>query len=286
MGAPADLPDLRDHALLRQLAQPARHASRTREQPPRHGVGENSFNLWKEGTNLGIFLPQFHGREHLNVALWMQALTEKHRDTLFAFDYGFWGQETDYPYAKRKHFLAAYDFNLSSQIHGIKKIVEEGLLIFENIFGYRSKSFIAPNFVWDPGIESTFKDCGVTYIQSQRKQLIPVHANTKYEKSEHFIGQMNAHEQTYLVRNASFEPTSDRRLDWVNLCLRDISRAFFWKKPAIISTHRVNFIGSIEYENRNLNLALLTQLLKGLMKKWPDVEFKSSNELGDIITTS
>ena len=43
----------------------------TLKRYPKH---EKSFELWQQGIKSGIFKPQFHGREHLNVARWMQAL--------------------------------------------------------------------------------------------------------------------------------------------------------------------------------------------------------------------
>jgi len=246
---------------------------------------QNSFNLWKEGIKLGIFKPQFHGREHLNVALWMAALAKKHGDTHLAFKYGFWGHETNYPDAKRKHFMAAYDFNINSQLKGTKEIIKQGLQIFEDLFGYRSDSAVAPNFIWDPEIESTFSEYGVKYIQSQRKQFVPINNSRNYRNLPHYIGQRNSNSQIFLVRNAIFEPSSNTNIDWVSLCLRNISNSFFWKKPALISTHRVNFIGSIISENRKKNLTLFAGLLKEIIRRWPDVEFKSTDQLGEIILT-
>ena len=47
-----------------------------------------SFDLWKTGQEAGVFKMQFHGREHLNVGLFMRALQEKNDDVLFAFGLG------------------------------------------------------------------------------------------------------------------------------------------------------------------------------------------------------
>jgi hypothetical protein len=85
------------------------------------------------------------------------------------------------------------------------------------------------------------------------------------------------------VRNAYFEPFSDPSIDWVGSCLKDISKAFFWKIPAIISAHRVNFIGAIVPENRENNLMLLNRLLGSVLKTWPEVEFMTSDQLGTIM---
>ena len=35
---------------------------------------ERSFELWKQGMRAGMFQPQFHAREHLNVGRWMHFL--------------------------------------------------------------------------------------------------------------------------------------------------------------------------------------------------------------------
>src|SRR5690606_22010632 len=98
-----------------------------------------------------------------------------------------------------------------------------------------------------------------------------------------FQGQQNDLGQYYLVRNARFEPSSNPNKDWINSCLKEIETAFFWKKPAIIETHRVNFIGFLNPKNRDGNLKLFNQLLKEIIKRWPDVEFKASDELGNLI---
>jgi hypothetical protein len=71
----------------------------------------------------------------------------------------------------------------------------------------------------------------------------------------------------------------------VNTAIRQIQTSFFWGKPAIISTHRLNYIGSIEKSNRSKNLKLLKTLLKEIVKRYPEVEFLSSDKLGDIITS-
>ena len=90
--------------------------------------------------------------------------------------------------------------------------------------------------------------------------------------------------QKYTVRNAFFEPSlRSKNFDNVKNCLLQIENAFFWKKPAIISSHRVNYIGRINKKNRQSNLIMLKELLSQIIRKWPEVEFLSSDELvGDI----
>jgi len=82
-----------------------------------------------------------------------------------------------------------------------------------------------------------------------------------------------------LSRNGLFEPSLDQNIDWVDKCLESINIAFRWNKPAVIGTHRLNFIGSIDPNNRDRNLKMFDELLKKIITKWPDVEFISSKDL-------
>ena len=121
------------------------------------------------------------------------------------------------------------------------------------------------------------KYIGVSKIQKEPQGL------GKIKRKLHWLGQRNAFGQTYITRNAFFEPNAPGK-DWLNTCLSEISNAFMWKKPAVISTHRTNYIGSLNSENREHSLELLDQLLSKVIKQWPDVEFITSTELGHIIS--
>jgi hypothetical protein len=59
--------------------------------------------------------------------------------------------------------------------------------------------------------------------------------------------------------------------------------AFLTRKPAVISMHRLNFMGSLVEQNRMDNLKLFEKLITKLLLKWPDIEFMTTDELGDLI---
>jgi len=71
-------------------------------------------------------------------------------------------------------------------------------------------------------------------------------------------------------------------MDWVSFTMKQVEAAFRWGKPANISSHRVNFAGHINPENRKEGLAQLKNLLDKIVKKWPDVEFMSSENLAKL----
>lgn len=255
---------------------------RTLERYPHHA---NSFSLWKEGIRNGVFYPQFHGREHFNAGQWIQALQEKNKDILLAFELGMAGIFPKENPSEGNKYMVALDHASEEERDRQIEILREGLKIFAELWGHGSRSFIAPCYVWDKTVEPALKESGVDYIQGGLFQHLPLTSGNKRKKKFHYTGQRSESGQTYTIRNCSFEPASSR-IDWVDFCLDQINTAFRWGKPAIISMHRINFIGSVDSHNRDKNLKLLSRLLKAVLQKWPDTEFLNSEELGDAIVKS
>ena len=76
-----------------------------------------------------------------------------------------------------------------------------------------------------------------------------------------------------------FGPSLKLTSDPVCECLKRINISFQMKKSAIIGSHRLNFIGTLNKNNRTTNLKLLGELLKQIITKWPEVEFMNSDRL-------
>jgi hypothetical protein len=234
--------------------------------------------LWKEGNSIRIFHPQFHGREHVNVIRWMNALREKTPEIMFTFD-----NKTTFSGDGDYNFMEVLDYNTTEDLAQMKESLAEGLDLFEKIFGFRSKSFIPPCYTWHSDLEEILYANGVKYIQGLVVQLIPTGSFGNYRKKYHFIGNRNSIGQYFLIRNCFFEPSLSKISDPVGECMSRINTAFRWRKPAVISTHRINFIGTLDEKNRSNNLKLFDDLLKHIIKNWPDVEFMTSDQLGDLI---
>ncbi|NLA49408.1 MAG: hypothetical protein GX876_08100 [Bacteroidales bacterium] len=243
--------------------------------PGRNGV----ISLWKSGNEEGVFHPQFHSREHVNVPRWMEALNRRSQKIMVAFD-----NETTFSGEGDYNFMEVLDFNSRDDLAFMKESLIEGLDLFEDMFGYRSLSFIPPCYTWDSEIEETLHLNGVRYIQGLFVQSVPTGTFYNYRKKYHFLGNKNIHGQYYLIRNAFFEPSLSKISDPVGECLQRINIAFKLHKPAIICTHRINFMGELDPRNRDNNLELFRQLLDSILKAWPNVEFMTSDKLGDIIS--
>ena len=101
-----------------------------------------------------------------------------------------------------------------------------------------------------------------------------------------YNGKKNEAGQKYVVRNCVFEPYLDdcsRNSGAVAGCLKNIEAAFWMHAPAIISTHRVNFVGGLESSHRDDSLNELRSLLQEIIKRWPDVEFMDGTKMCDTV---
>lgn len=239
--------------------------------------------LYRTGIKEKLFKPQFHGREHIHTDHWIQALCDRDVKLREVFEYGMFTYYKGQGSNCKKEFLDAFGTYNKKQLASLDLKLKEGLDLFEKIWGYRSKTIIAPCYIWSRNSERSFYKYGIKLIQSSQCQKEPLINKRKYNFIRRFTGQKNSYGQVYSIRNVTFEPVSDPNIDWVDKTLKEISTSFFWKKPAIISTHRVNFVGGINTSNRDQNLFLLKELLNRIIKKWPNVEFLSSDQLAELI---
>lgn len=245
----------------------------------RYYPGNSPFSLWKEGIGKGVFHPQLHGREHINVPMWLNSLRQNHPGARKAFDEGVFSFIVDKKIDKRVKNTSSYYYLNEDEFEFAKHSIMEGAALFRKLFGFESKSFIAPSYIWDERIEEVLASVGVKYIQGIVQHF--------YHGKRHFnfLGKKNKYEQIFLNRNASFEYSQRQSFDWIDDCLKNIEIAFRWRKPATISTHRLNFIGALDVRNRDENLIKFKALINKIQQKWPDVEFMSSDELGELITS-
>jgi len=245
----------------------------------RNKKADRVLNLYKEGINSGLFYPQFHGREHVHVHHWLDSLNSNDLYSLEAFQHNMFTVSRSYESTCKAEFLDSFAIYSDAQEEFILDSISDGLNIFESVWNFRSTTAIAPCYTWDGAVERALAKGGVSCIQSGRAQIIPLIDKGKYKLGYHSLGAQNHLNQCYLVRNVYFEPATNESVDWVDNTLLNIEKCFERKVPAIVSSHRVNYIGSIRPSNRDRNLGLLKRLLMSIVKKWPDVEFVTSANL-------
>ncbi len=234
----------------------------------------NALELWKEGMGHGIFMPQYHGREHVNIKPWLEHLRNGHEGVIKAFDYQVFGVNFVNLGLRKKNFQAAWDFYDKKDETSVVDSILEGYDMFENYFGFRSKTAIAPSYTWTKKMQIELKAKGVEAMQGIIVQKRPPSSSTAYNKKYHI-----RHSGSYQMRNVFFEPSLMGKNNVVEHALKRISDAFTMGHPAIVSAHRLNFVGGLSLRNRKENLKLLHELLIRVKKRWPDIEFRGAQDL-------
>ncbi len=256
---------------------------------PRFFPNEKPLEMWKEGLDKNLFYPQFHGREHVNVALWLEKLQRNDEIFIKAFEEKCWGISNDILANTTKSVQASFDFTRNEELFFMKESITDGLQIFKRLFGFSSESFIPNNYIWPVELNETLELNNVRVMQGMKYQLLPKPlGETKRKKIRRYNGQLVGEQNPILqiVRNVQFEPSllpPNEKEYALSRCLEQIQTAFLFRKPAVISMHRINFCGTLSKENRISNLKLFDQLLGEIIRKWPDVEFMTTIELSRII---
>lgn len=255
----------------------------TLKRYPKH---DNVFNLHKEGIEKKLTYPVFHGREHLNVQRWLRLLKQGNKSVLLAFKHGLCSPMFGINNEPLGELPAAFELELTSDLDYQKDIISEGLDKFEKIWGFNARYFVPPNGPFNNSLENELYKGGVEYILGTKKQREPM-GNGIYKTRLHSLGMKNHYGQTYLTRNAHFEPgiiEGELYKNAIENGLSVINRAFRWNKPAVISSHRINYLGFLNSQNRENGLRKLDLFLKQVIKQWPEAEFMTSVELGDLIS--
>jgi hypothetical protein len=271
-----DFAAIRESGFRRYLFEPT-EVTLARD-PARRGV----MRRWVAGSKRLLCFPQLHAREHIAWWDWLAALRADSPEAHLAFSLGLPGVYLDSSTENQCFFVPLYldDDVLARSGVDLNAMIRDGADLFERHFGFRSESTIAPNYVWTDTAEAVWFKAGIRYLQGAVFQRVP--GSNGMKRRAHFVGEHGPSGCRYLVRNCIFEPSMGGG-NWVRACLRQIAIAFRFHKPAVICTHRVNYVGGVDPDNRVLGLSSLSTLLREICRLWPDVHFLNTVELGRMI---
>ena len=252
----------------------------TYKSNPQH---DQVMDLWfKHGIGENMLYPQYHGREHVNVRNWMKAINSGSKAEELAFNLNtLLNLKVPGDNDHVKSYMAAFEYADEAHKTEIETITTDGLNRFKEVFGFPSTTFVASSSIIGEHMNKILYDNGVRFNQCGRHFIPTGNGNVKLVHK--FWGD-KSDGITYWRRNATFEPSRNPDYDWVNNCMKEIQAAFMAGKPAVINSHRVNYSGGIFQENRDNTLRLLGDLLKAVQKRWPNVEFMNSEQLGKLMS--
>lgn len=249
------------------------HFESTLETYQKYQDSSNVPTITQQGILSKVWAPQFHGREHIQINRYLKALLSNNTLEALCIEnhavLGFVNNQTNYFPA-----FAVDDYN---DITSLSTIIKDGLNLFEKMYGYRACSFCPPCGIINTTLFDIFYLHGIIGLQAGQYFSTEIKGKTKHY--QHYFGYKNNKGQIFTRRNCTFEPARNHNLDWCDQCLKEIEIAFKLGKPACINTHRVSYIGRIFEDNRKDSLKQLRKLLTTVKRKWPDVEFISSENL-------
>jgi hypothetical protein len=238
---------------------------------------EKGFELIKLGIKEKFLRPQFHGREHINVNLFNKLLSEDNKMLLANLHLQSLAGVPGHPDYPNVNFNQAFSFWKQTELALHKEIIRDGLSQFKELYGYESETFTPPAMQLHPDLNQFVSSLGIKGINKNRRDLIHI-GEGSFVNEKNVSGDKVTPTTVKIVRNCVFEP-NDRNIDWVNYTFKQIQAAFFWNKPAIVSSHRVNFCGHIDESNRKIGLEALQLLLEKVILNFPDVEFVGLDEI-------
>ena len=242
---------------------------------------QGTWQLWQQGQNEGLMRPQFHGREHFNLKVFIEKLQQRDQEVLTALQNRSYTSVSYSGYNTIK-YTAAFNFYNTEDLLAFPTIIKTGLESFEKVYGYRAMAFTPPAQGYHESMLRTLKSKDIEILD--RPMIGKIHLGEGIYKRQFNTMRFDEKNQiTKIIRNVVFEPTSGKG---ANLALRQIEAAFRWNKPAVISSHRVNFCGHIDPAYRKQGLSSLKKLLSSIKKKWPEVEFMDVAALGNLINNN
>jgi hypothetical protein len=238
-----------------------------------------TWDLWQQGISEKILLPQFHGREHFNFKTIDNRLKTSDKDLIFSIRNRSLTGLTLQP--NELQFSVTFAYKDFSDNKFLESVITDGLNKFEEVFGYRATCFMPPSATISSYHHKLLSKCGIksmdTYVYKRHS-----YSDNLEKKEFRWLGkQVEKLDMSFIVRNAVFEPAQESNA--LEKCKCMIDAAFRMNKPAIVSSHRINFVGFIDESIRKNSLTELKNLLNWIIKKFPDVEFMGMDSLQNII---
>ncbi len=200
---------------------------------PRPGM----WSAVKQGIDQGLWYPEFHATWHYDPTMRLQKALE----TDFARGLTQAGVML-FPGSEKARELGSW-----RSLADLSYELLESQQIFEHVFQRPVGSVIAPDYTWNDKVEDMWERHGVKVIQGKREQRDPTLGPGKWGRGLKYIKKQWAlvgqRQRTYLERNCRLEPVQAPDPDSiVQTCLQDTRNAWKRSQPAVVETHRVNFV--------------------------------------------
>jgi len=232
---------------------------------------------WKNAINRNLLSLEYHGFIHINIPALLQVLERNDDLYINAFAKGYFYTPSSFLADQIKSLRPELFYYIPDEFELIRKNLINGIAHFKRIFEVSPTVFAPTNGIYTHKFNEVLFNNGINYIYLNWV-FNSVGVDGVIKKKFHNIRMSKKNNPRFYSRNCYFEP-SDQSYNGIELTLSQIDSAFKANRPAIISTHRVNFVGGLSKINRDIGLNELNKLLTEVKKRWQDIQFLSSSEL-------
>lgn len=231
----------------------------------------------RAGFDSDVFAPQLHGLEHYWPAALLRVARNdsRVRDWLSADE-----QRTEaLPDALQSRWIDGAQLPSRALVaEEVEVAVSEEAVLFEKLFCQLPRVAVPNTFVWTADVEQAWAAVGVRFVvtpgvrygsRDQEGRLVGDHTGL-------LNGQQSAEGITYVVRDVYFEPT---RGHTPQQAVAEICARTAMGRPALVETHRFNYLGA----QAEANFAALQALLDLVLLQLPHLRFMSTQTLGEAL---
>ncbi len=182
--------------------------------------------------------------------------------------------------------MSAFELGLEADRKVVEDNLERSIDNFTDYFGMMPSSVIAPDYVWYRDDENLWKSVGLRAVQAKRGQRRP--NQNKYtghvmKMFERGIRRISEKKLCYIERNCRLESLQHKDHDaTIFSCYDEVLTSWNRGQPAVVETHRINFV-STDSVLQNIGLSSLDKLLSKLEAQ--DVIWLCDDEIAQLSRT-
>ncbi len=227
----------------------------------------------KAGEKAGVFDLQLHGLAHFWPANFMAAWNRDDAIRRWLAEDG-WRTERLPAWLQSRWIDARALPSRPLPLAVIRAAMQEEVECFRRCFGRSPKVAVPPTFVWDANVERAYAEVGIEVLVTAGRRYPGRDREGRLAAPERsFVcGESLPCGLTVLVRDLYFEPALGHEPEVV---LEAVERKWSRREPALLETHRFNFLDG----RLKPSLDALGSLLEGALARFPKLRFLSSHEL-------
>lgn len=232
----------------------------------------------RAGIADGVFAPQLHGMEHYWPPAVMAAAQTDRRVAVWLAGNSLPRTE-DLPSPLQSRWTAAAVLpSLPLAIPEINEAAADETGVFQRIFGMPAQVAVPTTFVWNDAVERAWAAHGVRCIVTPgtRYEYRDAQGRPAGDGRSIVNGERGRDGVLYVVRDQYFEPALGHRAEQG---LAALARQTACARPALLETHRFNFLG----ESADASLHELDRLLREACAAYPALRFLSTQEIAEAM---